>query len=137
MCSWFCYLSFIVHLPDTIYMIVHVWSHQQWYRHEYHVKTLRLTEHWTKDIEKNACIHPKRKQEHAQFWKIVSCCWITIFFFFRSILIGNTFRILPKKIATFHHLVMILWGHQSLLMHLAIDWSVFDRYPQDCCLGVL
>ena len=50
--------------------------------------------------------------------------------FFWSILIGNTFRILPKKGTMFHHLVMDLWGHQSLLMHLAIDLSVFDRYPQ-------
>ena len=54
-----------------------------------------------------------------------------IFFsqFLWSILIGNTFRILPAKIAILHHPLMISVGHQSLLMHLAIEGSVLGRYP--------
>ena len=43
------------------------------------------------------------------------------FFFFWLILIENTIRILPATIATLHHPVMILRGHQTLLMHLPIE----------------
>ena len=53
------------------------------------------------------------------------------FFFFLPILIGNTFRTLPVKIAMLHHPVMVLW---AISLFRCILPSVFDCYPQDYCL---
>ena len=44
--------------------------------------------------------------------------------FVLSILNGNAYRILPAKIATLHQPVMILLGHHTQLMHLAIELTV-------------
>ena len=93
---------------------------------------MRLTEHWTKES-----IHPKYKQAHVQFWKIVSCRWITLFHTcFWSFLIGNTLKILCEKIVTWRCLVMILWSLQTFLKGLDIEWSVYDRYPKDVSTSI-
>ena len=84
-------------------------------------------------------IHLKCKEAHmCNFWgKNVCCHWITLFhncflFFFFSFLfcfvlpnlIGNSFRILPEEIATWHHPVMILWNLLTFQKGLDIKWSV-------------
>ena len=53
---------------------------------------------------------------------------IVTFFFF--VLCQSWLEILSEyvcKIATLRHPVMILLGHHTLLMHLAIEWSVFGH----------
>ena len=60
---------------------------------EYHGKILRLTEHSTKDSEKNPCVQNVNKHMY-HFEKLSPATELQIFSqIFWSILIGNTFRI--------------------------------------------
>ena len=71
-------------LPDTTGRIS-ISNDAAWYlKHPISWQNIGLTEHWTKTV----------KRIHS-------------FSLFFSILIGNTFRILPVKIAMLHHLVLL------------------------------
>ena len=86
------------------------WPHQHWCGQISLASKIRSNHCGSLNIALNKrqwkeSIRRKRKQARVQFWKIVYCRWITIFFFkiFLSLLIGNTFKILPANIAISHH----------------------------------
>ena len=61
------------------------------------------------------------------------CCWITIF------LVNPDWKYLQNIACKNCHFsspcsAFMVWGHHTLLMHLAIECSVFGRYPQDCLI---